>query len=150
MWKINLRRSKHIYPTWNIVDRHLTFSVTITRFIPWVEFVLPNLRFGRLWDDTNPKTEVYCGDQNGSFSFQDVRPFPSRLQWPRGLKQGIHYPHVAWAHIKLTFYFQLLPYPFPCVASHLLISIIWWLGVIYKVRWRTFSISIFSVSGNNW
>ena len=31
-----------------------------------------------------------------------------------------------------TFYFQLLPYPFPCVGSHMLISIIWWLGVIYK------------------
>jgi hypothetical protein len=29
-----------------------------------------------------------------------------------------------------TFYFQLLPYPFPCVGSHMLISIIWSLGVI--------------------
>jgi len=46
------------------------------------------------------------------------------------LKPGTHYPHVAWAHIKLTFYFQLVPYPFPCVGSHMLISIIWWLGVI--------------------
>jgi hypothetical protein len=46
------------------------------------------------------------------------------------LKPGTHYPHVTWAHIKLTFYFQLFPYPFPCVGSHMLISIIWWLGVI--------------------
>ena len=45
-------------------------------------------------------------------------------------KPGTHYPHVTWAHIKLKFYFQLLPYPFPCVGSHMLISIIRWLGVI--------------------
>jgi hypothetical protein len=45
-------------------------------------------------------------------------------------KPGTHYPHVTWADIKLTFYFQLLPCPFPCVGSHMLISIIWWLGVI--------------------
>ena len=49
---------------------------------------------------------------------------------PTGLKPGTHYPHVTWAHIKRTFYFQLLPYPFPCVGSHMLICIIWWLGVI--------------------
>ena len=48
------------------------------------------------------------------------------------IKSGTHDPHVTWAHIKLTFYFQLLPYPFPCVGSHMLISIIWWLGVIQK------------------
>ena len=48
------------------------------------------------------------------------------------VKPGTHYPHVTWAHIKLTFYFQLLPYPFPYVGSHMLISIIWWLGVIQK------------------
>jgi hypothetical protein len=29
-----------------------------------------------------------------------------------------------------TFYFQLLPYFFPCVGSHMLISIIWWLGAL--------------------
>jgi hypothetical protein len=46
------------------------------------------------------------------------------------LKPGTPYPHVTWAHIKLPFYFQLLPYPFPCVGSHMLISIVWWLGVI--------------------
>jgi hypothetical protein len=66
------------------------------------------------------------------------------------LKPGTHYPHVTWAHITFTFYFQLLPYFFPCVGSHMLISIIGWLGVIKKVRWRTFSISISSISGNNW
>jgi len=47
-------------------------------------------------------------------------------------KPGIRYPHVTWTHIKLTFYFQLLPYPFPCIGCHMLISIIWWLGVIQK------------------
>jgi hypothetical protein len=31
---------------------------------------------------------------------------------------------------RFTFYFQLLPYFFPCVGSHMLISIIWWLRVI--------------------
>jgi len=46
------------------------------------------------------------------------------------VKPGTHYPQVMWAHIKLMFYFQLLPYRFPCVGSHMLISIIWWLGVI--------------------
>jgi hypothetical protein len=44
-------------------------------------------------------------------------------------KPGKQYPHVKWAHLKFTFYFQLLPYPFPCVGSHMLISIIWWLDV---------------------
>ena len=53
-------------------------------------------------------------------------------QWTERFKPGTHYPHVTWAHIKLTFYFQLLPYPFPCVGSHMLISIIWWLGVIKR------------------
>jgi len=48
------------------------------------------------------------------------------------LKPSTHYPHVTWAHIKLTFYFQLLPCPFPCIGSHMLIYIIWWLGVILK------------------
>jgi hypothetical protein len=43
----------------------------------------------------------------------------------KNLKPGTHYPHVTYAHIKLAFYFQLLPYPFPCVGSHMLISIIW-------------------------
>jgi hypothetical protein len=46
--KINLRRPNHNYPTCNIIGRHLTFPVTITRNIPWVEFVFPTLRFGRL------------------------------------------------------------------------------------------------------
>jgi hypothetical protein len=45
------------------------------------------------------------------------------------LNPGTHYPHVTWSDIKLTFYFQLLPYSFPCVGSHMLISIIWCLGV---------------------
>jgi len=36
-----------------------------------------------------------------------------------------HYPHVTLAHIKLEFYFQLLPCPFPCVGCHMLVSIIW-------------------------
>jgi len=44
------------------------------------------------------------------------------------VKPGTHYTHVTWAHIKLTFYFQLLP--FPCIGSHMPISVIWWLGVI--------------------
>jgi hypothetical protein len=39
--KINLRKlSNHKYPTWNIVGRHLAFPVTITRYIPWVKFVI--------------------------------------------------------------------------------------------------------------
>jgi len=50
------------------------------------------------------------------------------------IKPGTHYPHVTWAHIKQTFYFQLLPYPFPCVGSHMLIFIIWWLGVVLTLR----------------
>jgi hypothetical protein len=41
------------------------------------------------------------------------------------VKPGTHYFHVTRAHIKVKFYFQLLPYPFPCVGSHMLISIIW-------------------------
>ena len=42
--KINLKRPNHNYPTCNIVDRHLAFPVTITRYIPWVESC------SRLWD----------------------------------------------------------------------------------------------------
>ena len=49
----------------------------------------------------------------------------SARKWSRG-----HYSHVTWVHIKLTFYFQVLPYPFPCVGSHVLVFIIWWLGVM--------------------
>jgi len=50
--------------------------------------------------------------------------------WSWDVKPGTHYPHVTWSDIKLTFYFQLLSYPFPYVGSHMLISIICWLGVI--------------------
>jgi hypothetical protein len=46
--KINLKRPNHNYPPCNIVGRHLTFPVTTTPNIPWVEFVFPTLRFGRL------------------------------------------------------------------------------------------------------
>jgi len=62
----------------------------------------------------------------------DSKKFDIIYTWqsPSRFKPGTHYPHVTWAHIKLTFYLQLLPYPFPCVGSHMLISIIWRLGVI--------------------
>jgi len=46
--KINLRRPKHNYPPCNLVGRHLAFPATIAHNIPWVEFVFPTVKFGRL------------------------------------------------------------------------------------------------------
>jgi len=46
--RINLKKPNHSYPNCHLVGRHLTFPVTTTRYIPWVEFVFPTLRFGRL------------------------------------------------------------------------------------------------------
>ena len=43
--RINLKRLNHKYPSCHLVGRHLTFPVTTTRYIPWVEFVFPSLRF---------------------------------------------------------------------------------------------------------
>jgi hypothetical protein len=43
----NLKRPNHNYPC-HLVSRHL-FPVTTTRYIPWVQFVFPTLRFGRLY-----------------------------------------------------------------------------------------------------
>jgi len=33
------------YPSFYLVGGHLTFPVTTKRYIPWVEFVFPTLRF---------------------------------------------------------------------------------------------------------
>ena len=63
-------------------------------------------------------------------SGRETRVHAGRWHAGRSLKPGTHYPHVTWAHIKFMFYFQLLPYPFPRIGSHMLISIIWWPGVI--------------------
>jgi len=46
--RINPKSPNHKYPSCHLVDRHLTFPVTITRYIPWVEFESPSLRFGWL------------------------------------------------------------------------------------------------------
>jgi len=46
--KISLKRPNHNFPPCNLVGRHLVFPVTIARNIPWVEFVFPTLRCGRL------------------------------------------------------------------------------------------------------
>ena len=46
--KINLKTPNHNYPSLHLVGRNLTFPVTTRRNIPWVEFVFPTLRFGRL------------------------------------------------------------------------------------------------------
>jgi len=46
--KTNLKKPNHNHPSRHLVGRHLTFSVTTTRNISWVEFVFPTLRFGRL------------------------------------------------------------------------------------------------------
>jgi hypothetical protein len=45
--RIDLKGSNLDYPFY-LVGRHLTFPVTTKLYIPWVEFVFPNLRFGRL------------------------------------------------------------------------------------------------------
>ena len=82
-------------------------------------------RNGCLWEfgDTNRcQVSFSAGDRVSLGSI-----YVMWLGWP---KPGTHYPHVTWADIKLTFYFHFLPYPFPYVGSHVLISIIWWLGVI--------------------
>jgi hypothetical protein len=47
--KLNLKRPNPNYSSCHPVGRHLQFSVTITRNIPWVDFVLSTLRFGRLY-----------------------------------------------------------------------------------------------------
>ena len=41
MW-INLKRPNYKYLSCHLVGRHLTFPVTTTRYIPWVEFVFPS------------------------------------------------------------------------------------------------------------
>ena len=46
--RINLKRPNHKYPSCHPVGRHLTFPVTITRYIPWVEFVFPVFE---IWPD---------------------------------------------------------------------------------------------------
>jgi hypothetical protein len=45
--QINLNWPNLNYPC-HLVGRHLMFPVTTTRYIPWVEFVFPTSRFGRL------------------------------------------------------------------------------------------------------
>lgn len=47
--KIKLKRPNNYYPFCNVVGKHLAFTVTIARNIPWMEFVNPTLRFGRLY-----------------------------------------------------------------------------------------------------
>jgi len=47
--RIKLKRPNHKYPSCHPVGRHLSFPVTTTRYIAWVEFVFPSLRFGRLY-----------------------------------------------------------------------------------------------------
>ena len=44
--RINLKRPNHKYSSCYPVGRHLTFPVTNTRYISWVDFVLVSLRFG--------------------------------------------------------------------------------------------------------
>ena len=39
---INLKRPNYKYLSCHLVGRHLTFPVTTTRYIPWVEFVFPS------------------------------------------------------------------------------------------------------------
>jgi len=46
--RVNLKRPNHKYPSCHLVGRYLTFPVTTTFYIPWVEFVFPSLRFGQL------------------------------------------------------------------------------------------------------
>jgi len=45
--RINLKKPNLTY-SFYLIGRHLTFPVTTTHYIPWVEFVLSTLRFGRL------------------------------------------------------------------------------------------------------
>ena len=46
--RIKLKRPNHRHPCYP-VGRHLKFPVTTTRYIPWVDFVFPSFRFGRLY-----------------------------------------------------------------------------------------------------
>jgi len=46
--KINLKGPNYNHPSRHLVGRHLKFPVTTMRYIPWVKFVFPTLRFGRL------------------------------------------------------------------------------------------------------
>jgi len=50
--KINLKWLYINHP-FHVVGKHLMFSVTTTRYIPWVEFVFPTLRFGWLYIQIN-------------------------------------------------------------------------------------------------
>ena len=47
--RIKLKRPNHNYPSCYLVRRDLTFPVNTTRYIPWVEFMFPSLRFGQLY-----------------------------------------------------------------------------------------------------
>ena len=40
--RINLKRPNHKYLSCQLVGRHLTFPVTTTLYIPWVEFLFPS------------------------------------------------------------------------------------------------------------
>jgi hypothetical protein len=48
--RIKLKWSNLEFPSFYLVGRHLTFPVTTKHYtyIPWVEIVFPNLRFGQL------------------------------------------------------------------------------------------------------
>jgi len=47
--RINLKKPKLNYTSFCLVGRNLTFPVTTTRYIPWVEFLFPTFRFCRLY-----------------------------------------------------------------------------------------------------
>jgi len=90
---------------------------------------LETLRMRRPWPALGRSATAKKKDVQSTYSRERDRKILWVLHF---FKPETRYPHVTWAHIKLTFYFQLLPYPFPYVGSHMLISIIWWLGVIQK------------------
>ena len=46
--RINLKKPNHNYLSCHLVGRHLKFPVTTRPYIPWMQFVFPTLRFGRL------------------------------------------------------------------------------------------------------
>jgi len=87
-----------------------------------------------------------CQYDHSAWSLTALPSILFRLHEIMILKAGTHYPHVTWAHIKLTFYFQLLPYPFPCVGSHILISVKRSVGALFQLAFSPF----LETTGNVW
>ena len=58
--RINLKRPNHKYLSCHPVGRQLTFPVTTTRYIPWVEFVFPS----EIWPVIISKSGTSFGTKN--------------------------------------------------------------------------------------